>query len=121
MEVGGLKCTPEELWAKHFFSDLLKKKILSKSGLHFRANYCMAELFIPPNPCLPLFGFAYAPPEVWVFFLLFTCLGKGVFLALVYGYFFLWTFLLHRRLSPDPVTKSHTLIFGGLLSLSYKK
>ena len=44
MGVGGLKCTPEELWVKHFFSDLFKKKILSKSGLHFRANCCMAEL-----------------------------------------------------------------------------
>jgi len=43
-EGGGLKCTPGELWAKYFFSELLKKKILSKSGLHFRAKCCMAEL-----------------------------------------------------------------------------
>ena len=41
-ERGGLKCTPGELWAKYFFSDLLKKKILSKSGLHFRLIFCIA-------------------------------------------------------------------------------
>ena len=41
---GGLKCTPGELWAKYFFSDLLNNKILSISGLHFRLIFCMVEL-----------------------------------------------------------------------------
>ena len=40
---GGPKCTPGELWAKYFCSDLLKKKIFSKSGLHFRLIICKAE------------------------------------------------------------------------------
>ena len=43
-EGGGAKMQPWGVMGKIIFLDLLKKKILSKSGLHFRANVCMAVL-----------------------------------------------------------------------------
>ena len=41
---GGVKCIPGELLKKYLFIDLFYKKILGRSGLHFRANFYMAKL-----------------------------------------------------------------------------
>ena len=43
VELGVQKGNPEELRAKYFLPGFSKKKILGKSGRHFRAKFCMTE------------------------------------------------------------------------------